>query len=174
MDRISRLRPDWDTYFMMIAEVAATRSSCLRRQVGAVIVKDSQLISSGYNGAPKKVGHCLDVGCMRQALGIPSGQRHEMCRGSHAEINAIAQAASVGIPTLGATIYCTHSPCTFCTKAIINAGITRIVYGNPYPDELAEKLRGEARMQEVVFSGEDKEEMLRWFDVIHKRVLDSK
>jgi dCMP deaminase len=145
-DRMRSKRPDWDTYFMMVAAVAATRSTCLRRQVGAVIARDMQIISTGYNGAPKGLPHCGEVGCLRELLGVPSGERHEICRGSHAEINAIVQAASTGAPTSGATIYCTHEPCSFCTKAIINAGIRRIVFVRSYPDPLAVELRTQAAL----------------------------
>lgn len=139
-------RPDWDIYFMMIAGVASSRSTCLRRRVGAVIVRDNHIISTGYNGAPKGLPHCGEVGCLRTILGIPSGERHEICRGSHAEMNAIAQAAFVGASTAKASIYCTHEPCSFCTKAIINAGINRVVYLHPYPDELARAMRRDASM----------------------------
>lgn len=139
-------RPDWESYFMTLAAVAATRSTCLRRRVGAVIVRDGQIISTGYNGAPKGTPHCAETGCLRGRLNIPSGERQEMCRGSHAEMNAIAQAASVGVSASGAELYCTHSPCAFCSKAIINAGISRVVYLYSYPDELAETLRAEARL----------------------------
>ncbi|MDY3868554.1 MAG: cytidine/deoxycytidylate deaminase family protein [Pyramidobacter sp.] len=148
-------RPDWESYFMTLAAVAATRSTCLRRQVGAVIVRDAQIISSGYNGAPKNVPHCAVTGCLREQLRIPSGERHEMCRGSHAELNAIAQAASLGVPTAGAVLYCTHAPCSFCTKAIINAGIRRVVYIHGYPDELAETLRREAGLLTEQFPPEN-------------------
>lgn len=140
-------RPDWDIYFMMIAGVAASRSTCLRRRVGAVIVRDNHIISTGYNGAPKGLPHCGEVGCLRTILGIPSGERHEICRGSHAEMNAIAQAAFVGASTAGASIFSTHEPCSFCTKAIINAGIKRVVYLHPYPDELARAMRADASMK---------------------------
>ena len=137
-------RPTWDEYFMEMATVAAKRSTCLRRAVGAVIVKDNHIISTGYNGSPKDTPHCKLTGCIRQINNIPSGERHEFCRGSHAEINAIAQAALVGTSTNGATLYCTHQPCAFCAKAIINAGIRKIVYANPYPDELGSSLLREA------------------------------
>ena len=140
-------RPDWDNYFMAIASVVATRSTCLRRKVGAVIVRDRQIISTGYNGAPKGVPHCAEVGCLREKLGIPSGERHEICRGAHAEINAIAQAAATGSTTAGADMYCTHEPCSFCTKAMINAGIRRVLYVFPYPDPLARRLREEAGLE---------------------------
>jgi len=152
-------RPDWDSYFMMIAAVAATRGTCLRRKVGAVIVKDLQIISTGYNGAPKGLPHCSEVGCLREKLGIPSGERHEICRGSHAEINAIAQAAAVGTSTEGAVLYCTHEPCSFCTKAIINAGIHRIVFVFGYPDPLAAQMRQEAKLEVCQLSEEVFQEM---------------
>jgi dCMP deaminase len=138
------VRPDWDSYFMAIASVVATRSTCLRRKVGAVIVRERQIISTGYNGAPKGVPHCAEAGCLRERLGIPSGERHEICRGAHAEINAIAQAAANGSITAGADMYCTHEPCSFCTKAMINAGIKRVFFVHPYPDPLARQLREEA------------------------------
>lgn len=140
-------RPDWDSYFLTIANVVATRSTCLRRHVGAVIVRDRQIVSTGYNGAPKGVRHCAEVGCLRSKLEIPSGERHEICRGSHAEVNAIAQAAAVGVPTAGADLYCTHEPCVFCTKALINAGIRRLVFVHPYPDKLARELRGDSGVE---------------------------
>lgn len=142
-------RPGWDAYFMSIAAVVSTRSTCLRRKVGAVIVKDRRIISTGYNGAPRGVPHCSEAGCLREKLGIPSGERHEICRGSHAEVNAIAQAAAVGASTSGASLYCTHEPCSFCTKAVINAGIVKIVFVHSYPDELARMLRDEAGMETV-------------------------
>lgn len=129
---------------MQMAEVAATRSTCLRRQVGAVIVKDKQLLSSGYNGAPKQIKHCSETGCLRQQLNIPSGERHELCRGTHAEQNAIVQAAFHGVAIAGATLYCTHQPCSVCTKMIINAGIARVVFLHAYPDPLATAMLEEA------------------------------
>ncbi len=147
-------RPDWESYFMTLAAAAATRSTCLRRQVGAVIVRDGQIISTGYNGSPKGTPHCAETGCLRMQLKIPSGERQEICRGSHAEMNAIAQAASVGVSTAGAVLYCTHSPCAFCTKAIINAGIRRVVYLHSYPDDLAERLRDEAGIASEHFPAE--------------------
>ena len=139
-------RPDWDVYFMMMAGVAATRSTCLRRRVGAVIVRGRQVVSTGYNGSPRGLPHCAEVGCLREILSIPSGERHEMCRGSHAEMNAISQAAATGVSTEGGHIYCTHEPCSYCTKAIINAGIVRLVFLHPYPDELAREMRSQASL----------------------------
>ena len=143
---IEKERPNWDTYFLMIALVASTRSTCLRRQVGAVIVRDKFIVSTGYNGAPQGVEHCSEIGCMREKLAIPSGERHEMCRGSHAELNAIAQAAKIGVSTENATILCTHEPCSFCTKAILNAGIKEVVFLYPYPDKLANEMMAEGKI----------------------------
>ena len=137
-------RPGWDEYFLRIAWVVASRSTCLRRRVGAVIVRERYMVSTGYNGAPTGVPHCAEVGCLRERLGIPSGERHEMCRGSHGEVNALCQAAAMGAATAGGVLYCTHEPCAFCTKALINAGIREMVFLHPYPDELARTLRREA------------------------------
>lgn len=137
-------RPAWDEYFMNITKVVATRSTCLRRQVGAVIAKENRIIASGYNGAPKGLSHCLGTGCAREAAGVPSGQRSELCRGTHAEQNAIVQAAVYGAPIAGATLYTTHQPCSACTKMIINAEMKRIVYIHAYPDPLAAALLNEA------------------------------
>lgn len=139
-----RQRPSWDEYFMEIAYLVAKRSTCLRRQVGAVLVRSKHILSTGYNGAPRGVPHCLDVGCTREKLGIPSGQQQEHCRGIHAEQNAIIQAALHGVSTEGATLYCTNQPCTLCAKMLINAGIKRIVYEGEYPDDLARELLAEA------------------------------
>ncbi len=144
------VRPDWDSYFMEIAQVVSKRSTCLRRSVGAVLVKDKQILSTGYNGTPKGLPHCEDVGCLRQQLHVPSGQNHELCRGIHAEQNAVIQAAVHGSSTDGATIYCTHQPCVVCTKILINAGIKRIVYANPYPDKLAEEMMHLDKGMEIV------------------------
>ena len=126
-------RPSWDEYFMDITKRVATRSTCLRRAVGAILVHDKRIIASGYNGGPTGLAHCLDIGCLREKLGIPSGQQHELCRGIHAEQNAIIQAARYGVSIEGATLYCTTQPCTQCTKMLINAGITEIVYAEGYP-----------------------------------------
>lgn len=137
-------RPSWDEYFMEITKVVATRSTCLRRQVGAVIVKDRRLLSTGYNGAPCGLPHCSEIGCVRQLNHVPSGERQELCRGLHAEQSAVVQAAMYGVPICGATIYSSHQPCAACTKILINAGIKRIVYQYSYPDKLAEQLVAEA------------------------------
>lgn len=130
-------RPSWDEYFMEVAEVVRKRSTCMRRQVGAVIVKDNRILSTGYNGAPKGLRHCAEVGCTRANNNVPSGERHELCRGLHAEQNAIIQAAVFGTAIEGATIYTTLSPCVLCTKMIINSGIKRIVLREQYNDPLA-------------------------------------
>ncbi|MBC7329753.1 dCMP deaminase family protein [bacterium] len=140
-------RPSWDEYFMQIARVVATRSTCLRRQVGAVLVKEKRILTTGYNGAPRGLPHCLEVGCLREQLGIPSGERQELCRGLHAEQNAIIQAAYYGVSIEGATLYCTHQPCITCAKMLINAGIKKIIFEAPYPDELAEQMLKEAGVE---------------------------
>ncbi len=119
-------RPSWEEYFMQIAEVVATRSSCLRRSVGAVLVKNKQILSTGYNGVPRGMRHCEEVGCLRDRLGIPSGERHELCRGLHAEQNAIIQAAYHGVAVNGAEVYTTLQPCVTCAKTLINAGIVAV------------------------------------------------
>ncbi|MEG0970925.1 MAG: cytidine/deoxycytidylate deaminase family protein [Acidaminococcaceae bacterium] len=143
-------RPDWDNYFMEIASVVSKRSTCLRRSVGAVLVRDKQILATGYNGTPKGLAHCAQVGCLREQLQVPSGQKHELCRGIHAEQNAVIQAAVNGVSTKDATMYCTHQPCVVCTKILINAGIKRIVYANPYPDKLAEAMMQDAKEIEIV------------------------
>ncbi len=128
-------RPSVDEYFMEIAHVVAKRSTCLRNKVGAIVVKDKRILSTGYNGAPRGLEHCLDVGCLRDEKNIESGTRHEVCRAVHAEQNAIIQCALHGTSTEGATLYCTHQPCILCTKMMINAGINRVVFAQGYPDE---------------------------------------
>lgn len=133
-------RPEWPEYFIDIARLVARRSTCTRRHVGAVLVKDKRILATGYNGAPTGLVHCGDIGCLREKNSIPSGQRHELCRGLHAEQNAIIQAAYHGISIQGATLYCTTLPCSICLKMLINAGIKQIVYEEGYPDELSEQL----------------------------------
>lgn len=141
-------RPSWDEYFMEMAELTAKRSTCMRRSVGAVIVKDRHAIATGYNGAPRGIAHCEERGgCIRQQLNVPSGQRHELCMALHAEQNAIIQAAAMGNSIEGGTIYITHQPCAICAKMIINAGITRIVIKEGYPDELAASILEEAGLK---------------------------
>ena len=130
-------RPSWPQYFMEIAHVVAKRSTCMRRQVGAVIVRDKQILSTGYNGAPKGLPHCEETGCIRQELNVPSGERHELCRAIHAEQNAIAQAAYNGVSLKDSTLYCTTAPCSLCAKMIINAGIKKVYYEGSYPDARA-------------------------------------
>jgi dCMP deaminase len=125
---------------MEITHLVARRSTCLRRQVGAVLVKDKNILATGYNGAPSGVPHCLDEGCLREKLQIPSGERHELCRGLHAEQNAIIQAAKHGTNIDASTLYCTTMPCIICSKMIINAGIRRIVFEEGYPDQLASEM----------------------------------
>ena len=137
-------RPTWDEYFMEMAELARKRTTCIRRGVGAVIVKDNRVIATGYNGVPRGITHCEEAGCLRQQLGVPSGKMHELCRGVHAEQNAIVQAAAMGHPIEGATLYCTTQPCSVCTKMIINAGIKRVVVKETYPDELGQQMMKEA------------------------------
>jgi dCMP deaminase len=149
------IRPSWEEYFMDIAQLVARRSTCLRRQVGAVMVKDKNILATGYNGTPKGITHCAETGCLRKQLKVPSGQRHELCRGLHAEQNAIIQAASHGVNISGATLYCTNSPCIICTKMLINAGISRVVYLEGYPDDLSMDMLDEAGIEVSVFLIED-------------------
>ncbi len=140
-------RPNWDEYFMTIAQQVATRSTCLRRKVGAVLVHRKRILATGYNGAPRGMAHCFDVGCLREQLQIPSGQRHEMCRGLHAEMNALLQAAIYGVSVEGAVLYCTTQPCVLCAKMLINAGICRIYMDEGYPDGLALQMLDEAGVE---------------------------
>ena len=137
-------RPDWDTYFMDIVELVSKRSTCCRRAVGSGLVRDHRILATGYNGAPSKLKHCLDIGCLREQLKIPSGERHELCRGLHAEQNAVIQAALHGVNTKGSTLYCTNHPCVICAIMIINAGVVRIVIRDGYHDKLAAQMLKEA------------------------------
>lgn len=143
------LRPTWDTYFLRIAQLVATRATCLRRTVGAVIVREKRILATGYNGAPNGVPHCFELpgGCLREAMHIPSGQRQELCRGLHAEQNAILQASAFGVSLKGSEIYVTHQPCVTCAKMLINAGITRVVFIGSYPDELALEMLREGNIK---------------------------
>lgn len=153
-------RPDWDEYFMQIAVLTSSRSTCLRRQVGAVIVKDKHIIATGYNGAPRGLDHCTEIGgCLRDKLGIPSGERHELCRALHAEQNAIIQAATMGQSVEGGTIYITHQPCIICAKMIINAGIERIVVKEGYPDDFSVKILEEAGKKIILFDDLEKQKL---------------
>ena len=140
-------RLPWPEYFMKIAYLVAERSTCLRRKVGAVAVRDKRICATGYNGVPAGLAHCLEVGCLREKLGIPSGQRHELCRGLHAEQNVIIQAATHGVPIAGATIYCTTQPCLICTKMLINSGVEAIWWAEAYPDELSQGMLTEANVR---------------------------
>jgi len=137
-------RPDNDTYFMRMAELVATRSTCLRRNVGAVVVKEKRVLTTGYNGAPKGLRHCAEVGCVRLENHIQSGTRHELCRGVHAEQNAVIQAAYFGVSIKGSTIYTTAFPCVMCAKILVNAGVSEIVYKDDYVDDLSKKVLDES------------------------------
>ena len=143
-------RPSWEEYFLSIARLVATRSTCLRRKVGAVVVKNKQILTTGYNGAPKGIIHCDKVGCLREELGVPSGERHELCRALHAEQNAFLQAARHGVSLDGATLYITIQPCSICAKMIINVGIKKVIIEGNYPDEFALKFLNEAGVEVVV------------------------
>ncbi len=147
------MRPSWDEYFMRITREVALRSTCLRRQVGAILVKDKHILATGYNGSPAGLPHCEEVGCLRQKQRVPSGERAELCRGIHAEQNAIIQAAIHGVPIGGSTCYSTTQPCVLCAKMLINAGVKRIVYEGPYPDELALSMLTEAGIELVRWEG---------------------
>jgi len=149
-------RPSWESYFMEIAEHVAERSTCIRRQVGAVIVKDKRILSTGYNGAPSGIDHCLDVGCMREQMRIPSGERHELCRAIHAEQNAIVQAAYHGVTIKGASLFCTNLPCSICAKMIINAGIRTIYYRSGYADELGSEMLRSADIDIIQLNTSDR------------------
>jgi len=137
-------RPSWDEYFLRIAREVAERSTCLRRKVGAVLVRDKRILTTGYNGAPRGITHCEEQGCLRERLGVPSGERHELCRGLHAEMNALLQAAIHGVGVEHSILYCTNHPCCLCTRMLINAGVVRVVVSGGYPDELAAELLAEA------------------------------
>jgi len=142
-------RPKWNQYFMEIAQVIAKRSTCLRRQVGAVIVRDNRILATGYNGAPAKLKHCLEIGCTREKMQVPSGERHELCRAIHAEQNAIIQAAVHGVSIEGATMFITAQPCILCAKMIVNARIKKIVFAGDYPDQMAREILAEAEVEIV-------------------------
>ena len=140
-------RPSWKEYFMDIASLVARRSTCRRRQVGAIVVRNKRILATGYNGAPTGLPHCLDIGCLREELGVASGERHELCRGLHAEQNVIIQAAYHGVSIKGATLYCTNLPCSICAKMLINAGISEIIYQEGYADPMTEEMMEAARMK---------------------------
>ncbi len=142
-------RPPWDEYFLEMARVVARRSTCLRRQVGAVLVRRKRILATGYNGAPSGLAHCDEVGCLRERLGVPAGERTELCRGLHAEQNAIIQGALHGVSLENSVLYCTTQPCVTCAKMLVNAGVARIVYEGDYPDPLALDIIEEARIELV-------------------------
>ncbi len=133
-------RPSWHEYFMGITELVASRATCLRRKVGAILVKDKRILCSGYNGAPAGVPHCRETGCLREKLNVPSGEKHELCRGVHAEQNVIIQAAYYGIPVKDATLYCTNQPCSICAKMIVNAGIVKVIFKDGYDDTMTSEM----------------------------------
>ena len=147
LEKLENDRPSYDEYFMEMAHVVSKRSTCLRRNVGAILVKDKHILSTGYNGAPKGFKHCAEVGCIRKKMDISSGERHELCRGLHAEQNAIIQAAVFGTSITSSTLYCTNAPCVVCVKMLINAGVKGIIYSGDYPDKLAKKMLGESNLK---------------------------
>lgn len=148
-------RPSWDAYFMRMAHLAATRSTCLRRRVGAVIVKDNMVLSTGYNDTPRGLPNCGEGGCARCAGDAPSGSAHDTCLCLHAEMNSVVQAAYHGIAIAGATVYSTYLPCLTCAKILLNAGIARIVFEGHYPDPLALEVLTRARVDLVRYAGEE-------------------
>ena len=139
-------RPSWDEYFLSIAQLVSQRSTCLRRRVGAILVKEKRILATGYNGTPSGIRHCAVVGCLRERLNIPSGQRHELCRGLHAEQNVLLQAALYGASTKDSTLYITNHPCIICAKMLINAGIKEIVILKGYPDKMARDVLRQAKI----------------------------
>ncbi len=155
LDRIvskTSSRPSWETYFMEITFLVAKRSTCLRRMVGALVVKDKRILTTGYNGAPTGIKHCVEVGCLREKLNVASGENHELCRGIHAEQNAIIQAAFHGISINKAFLFCTNLPCSICAKMIINAGIKKIYYASGYADALSGEMLNEAGIEIIKFN----------------------
>jgi len=144
-------RPSWDEYFLEIANIVAKRSTCIRRSVGAVIIKDKRILTTGYNGPPSGLKHCEEVGCIREKMNIPAGERHELCRGLHAEQNAIIQASLHGVSIKDSTLYCTHQPCIICTKMLINSGVRKVVFIHGYPDDLSINFLKEANIELVKY-----------------------
>lgn len=145
-------RPSWDEYFIDITRLVARRSTCMRRQVGAVMVKEKNILATGYNGTPSGITHCNVTGCLREQLNVPSGERHELCRGLHAEQNAIIQAARHGVNIAGSVLYCTDSPCIICTKMLINAGIHKVIYLQGYADQLSMEMLAESGIEACAFA----------------------
>jgi len=148
-------RPSWERYFMDITNLVAKRSTCKRRSVGAIILKDKRILTTGYNGAPTGIKHCIDIGCLREDLSVASGERHELCRGIHAEQNAIIQAAYHGVSIKGATLFCTNLPCSICAKMIINAGIIKIRFQSGYADPMSREMLKEAGVEVIKFDIHD-------------------
>jgi dCMP deaminase len=138
---------------MKITADVAERATCVKRQVGAILVSDHRILSSGYNGSPKGFAHCTEESCIRKQINVPSGQRHELCRGLHAEQNAIIQAAWHGVRIQGSTLYCTYQPCVICVKMMINAGIIKVMYGGGYPDELSQEMLNDSALEVVKYEG---------------------
>jgi len=130
-------RPDWDEYFLELANLISSRSTCLRRKVGALLVRDKRILATGYNGAPRNLPHCSETGCLREKLKVPSGEKHELCRGLHAEQNALLQASLHGVSVNGSILYCTTQPCIICAKMLINAGTKEVVIAAGYPDNMS-------------------------------------
>ncbi len=151
---MAKQRKSWDRYFMDICRLVSERSTCVRRQVGAILVRDKRILCTGYNGVPHGLEHCTEAGCLRKKLGIPAGERIEICRGIHAEQNALVQAASFGMNVSGATLYCTHEPCVTCTKMLINAGIREFVVEKSYPDELGRRIQAQADVKVRVLTSD--------------------
>lgn len=141
------VRPDIDEYFLKIASVVAERSTCRRHHVGAVAVRDKHILATGYNGAASGLKDCLELGCLRDDMNVPSGTRHEVCRAIHAEQNVIIQATLHGVSLEGATIYVTHTPCILCAKMLVNAKIKRFVTFGEYADETFRDLFKEANIE---------------------------
>lgn len=154
---MKKTRPSWDTYFMDITRLVAKRTTCCRRAVGAVIVRDKRILATGYNGAPSGLPHCLEIGCLREQQKIPSGKHHELCRGLHAEQNAILQAAYHGLSIKDATLFCTTRPCSICAKLIINAGICKVIYIEGYEDPMATEMLSQAGISVVQFTPDSEE-----------------
>lgn len=154
-------RMSWPDYFMSMAHVAKIRSTCVRRQIGAVAVKDDRILATGYNGAPPNTKHCLDIGCMRDKENIPSGTMHEKCRALHAEQNLIIQAAVHGISLKGCEIYCTNQPCIICMKMIVGIKPMKLVYENSYPDEDTIALLKEVAREDLIY-GQKSQKFLNW------------
>jgi len=150
------MRPSIDEYFMEMAHLASKRSTCIRIHVGAVIVKDKRVLATGYNGPPKGQKHCDETGCIREQMHVPHGERHELCRGLHAEQNAIIQAALFGVSIKNSTIYSTHHPCSICAKMLINADIKEIVYDQDYKDDLAKQILAESNIKVRKFKRDKK------------------